>query len=103
MTTPGVCLKSLDCFYFWSQPVAKDAGVSFYRPHDPKTIRLCKDVYLIIYRGTLKQELLYRLKFEKRFALNTGRLNPSPIVFFGPLEKRVGLPIISSITTATEI
>lgn len=81
--------KEPDCFYFWSQPVAKDAGVSFYRPHDPKTIRLCKDVYLIIYRGTLKQELLYRLKFEKGLPEHWS-FKPEPYCIFWTFGKEGG-------------
>lgn len=73
--------KEPDCFYYWSQPVAKTGGVSFYRPHDPKVISLGSDVFLTIYRGTLKQELLYRLKFAKGLPEHWS-IKPQPYCIF---------------------
>ena len=81
--------KEPNAFYFWSQKVAKGAGVSFYRPHDPRVISLGHHVYLTIYRGMLKQELLYRIKFDRGLPSHLA-FKPEPYCIFWSYGKDSG-------------
>lgn len=66
-------------YYAWLQPVVD--GVSFHPSIDPVKVDLGNGVFLYVYYGPVRQELLYRLVFTQGFPARL-ILKPAPYTLF---------------------
>jgi len=71
--------KENNTYYVWVQRVTKE--IEFSSDIEPTIIDLEQGVKLYIYKGTNKQEILYRIKFSKK-KLSRFLLDPFPYVMF---------------------
>ena len=71
--------KEPDVYYAWLQPVVDE--VTFHPNIDPKEINLGFGAFLNVYYGTLRQELLYRIRFTQGLPSRL-IIKPSPYALF---------------------